>query len=243
LELEPELELELQSESELESGPAAGRLSAPGSASERASGWGWAWARAEAPASASAPAWESESASALAWVRSSGSVEAPVSERQPARTERAAALTPSSLALGRWASSGSVVDSRRGASPSARGAGPPPPARRSRAALLAAQGPAAARRGRPDPAPRARHARGSRRSRRPRAGSRHEGCSRGISSRAGVFPVRRMPSRARSKGVANGTRTRDHRDHNPGLYQLSYRHLGADRIATRRGAYWPRTAP
>jgi hypothetical protein len=24
--------------------------------------------------------------------------------------------------------------------------------------------------------------------------------------------------------VANGTRTRDHRDHNPGLYQLSYRH-------------------
>ena len=27
------------------------------------------------------------------------------------------------------------------------------------------------------------------------------------------------------EGVANGTRTRDHRDHNPGLYQLSYRHL------------------
>ena len=25
-------------------------------------------------------------------------------------------------------------------------------------------------------------------------------------------------------GVADGTRTRDHRDHNPGLYQLSYRH-------------------
>ena len=25
--------------------------------------------------------------------------------------------------------------------------------------------------------------------------------------------------------VADGTRTRDHRDHNPGLYQLSYRHL------------------
>jgi hypothetical protein len=24
--------------------------------------------------------------------------------------------------------------------------------------------------------------------------------------------------------VADGTRTRDHRDHNPGLYQLSYRH-------------------
>ena len=27
--------------------------------------------------------------------------------------------------------------------------------------------------------------------------------------------------------VADGTRTRDHRDHNPGLYQLSYRHLAA----------------
>ena len=26
------------------------------------------------------------------------------------------------------------------------------------------------------------------------------------------------------KGVADGIRTRDHRDHNPGLYQLSYRH-------------------
>jgi hypothetical protein len=27
-----------------------------------------------------------------------------------------------------------------------------------------------------------------------------------------------------SAWVADGTRTRDHRDHNPGLYQLSYRH-------------------
>ena len=26
------------------------------------------------------------------------------------------------------------------------------------------------------------------------------------------------------RGVAEGTRTPDHRDHNPGLYQLSYRH-------------------
>jgi hypothetical protein len=33
--------------------------------------------------------------------------------------------------------------------------------------------------------------------------------------------------------VADGIRTRDHRDHNPGLYQLSYRHRGADRIARR----------
>jgi hypothetical protein len=28
-------------------------------------------------------------------------------------------------------------------------------------------------------------------------------------------------------GVAEGTRTPDHRDHNPGLYQLSYRHRAA----------------
>jgi hypothetical protein len=33
--------------------------------------------------------------------------------------------------------------------------------------------------------------------------------------------------------VAEGTRTPDHRDHNPGLYQLSYRHRGGDRIAAR----------
>ena len=31
--------------------------------------------------------------------------------------------------------------------------------------------------------------------------------------------------------VADGTRTRDHRDHNPGLYQLSYRHRVDPRIA------------
>ena len=32
--------------------------------------------------------------------------------------------------------------------------------------------------------------------------------------------------------VANGTRTRDHRDHNPGLYQLSYRHRAPLIVAT-----------
>ena len=31
--------------------------------------------------------------------------------------------------------------------------------------------------------------------------------------------------------MADGIRTRDHRDHNPGLYQLSYRHHARDRIA------------
>ena len=40
--------------------------------------------------------------------------------------------------------------------------------------------------------------------------------------------LRRLPLCPLSYGagarVADGTRTRDHRDHNPGLYQLSYRH-------------------
>src|SRR6266540_4443800 len=36
----------------------------------------------------------------------------------------------------------------------------------------------------------------------------------------------------RSGRVAEGTRTPDHRDHNPGLYQLSYRHLAKHRIAS-----------
>ena len=36
-------------------------------------------------------------------------------------------------------------------------------------------------------------------------------------------------------GVADGIRTRDHRDHNPGLYQLSYRHRAGDRIALELG--------
>ncbi len=34
--------------------------------------------------------------------------------------------------------------------------------------------------------------------------------------------------------VANGTRTRDHRDHNPGLYQLSYRHRAPVILAAPR---------
>ena len=39
--------------------------------------------------------------------------------------------------------------------------------------------------------------------------------------------LRRLPLCPLSYGavrVAEGTRTPDHRDHNPGLYQLSYRH-------------------
>ena len=37
---------------------------------------------------------------------------------------------------------------------------------------------------------------------------------------------KRLP--VRTRGVAEGTRTPDHRDHNPGLYQLSYRHREAE---------------
>ena len=60
----------------------------------------------------------------------------------------------------------------------------------------------------------------------------------------------RTPAPAR---VANGTRTRDHRDHNPGLYQLSYRHQarpsyrGPDEARPARasscGAASPRSSP
>ena len=40
----------------------------------------------------------------------------------------------------------------------------------------------------------------------------------------------------RGTRVADGTRTRDHRDHNPGLYQLSYRHRAAtEDTPDRRG--------
>jgi hypothetical protein len=34
-----------------------------------------------------------------------------------------------------------------------------------------------------------------------------------------------------SRGVTDGTRTHNHRDHNPGLYQLSYGHRGDDSLA------------
>jgi hypothetical protein len=34
-----------------------------------------------------------------------------------------------------------------------------------------------------------------------------------------------LSAELRGQRVAEGTRTPDHRDHNPGLYRLSYRHL------------------
>ena len=50
--------------------------------------------------------------------------------------------------------------------------------------------------------------------------------------------LRRLPLCPLSYGarVADGIRTRDHRDHNPGLYQLSYRHRASTsyRRAARR---------
>jgi hypothetical protein len=39
--------------------------------------------------------------------------------------------------------------------------------------------------------------------------------------------IRRKQSVELRRRVADGIRTRDHRDHNPGLYQLSYRHQAA----------------
>ena len=35
--------------------------------------------------------------------------------------------------------------------------------------------------------------------------------------------------------MADGIRTRDHRDHNPGLYQLSYRHRAWSMVSRGRG--------
>jgi hypothetical protein len=56
---------------------------------------------------------------------------------------------------------------------------------------------------------------------------------RGLKGRAGFARAAAKPGlrghkRSEPRGwVAEGTRTPDHRDHNPGLYQLSYRHRAA----------------
>ena len=50
----------------------------------------------------------------------------------------------------------------------------------------------------------------------------------------------REPTASRdARGVADGIRTHDHRDHNPGLYQLSYRH----RAETKDSRARPPTSP
>src|SRR6266508_4004364 len=51
-----------------------------------------------------------------------------------------------------------------------------------------------------------------------------------------------LRGRAARRGVVDGTRTHNHRDHNPGLYQLSYDHRAADRIARGVAADRVRTA-
>ena len=48
----------------------------------------------------------------------------------------------------------------------------------------------------------------------------------GVVELAGLRAARRG-----AKRVADGIRTRDHRDHNPGLYQLSYRHRAPDIVS------------
>jgi hypothetical protein len=42
-----------------------------------------------------------------------------------------------------------------------------------------------------------------------------------------------MPATLHYRGVADGARTHDNRNHNPGLYQLSYSHRKALIIAER----------
>src|SRR3954469_16165581 len=49
-------------------------------------------------------------------------------------------------------------------------------------------------------------------------------CCKKSLERAATAPVSDPRCRRRTRWVAEGTRTPDHRDHNPGLYQLSYRH-------------------
>jgi hypothetical protein len=42
--------------------------------------------------------------------------------------------------------------------------------------------------------------------------------------RARAYSTSGVRGNGLATGVADGIRTRDHRDHNPGLYRLSYRH-------------------
>ena len=45
-----------------------------------------------------------------------------------------------------------------------------------------------------------------------------------------VAPGRKEPPAEQARGVTGGIRTHDHRDHNPGLYQLSYGHRAPDSV-------------
>ena len=44
------------------------------------------------------------------------------------------------------------------------------------------------------------------------------------------LPGRMAPPAESARGVTDGIRTHDHRDHNPGLYQLSYGHRAPDSV-------------
>src|SRR5207237_3412068 len=63
--------------------------------------------------------------------------------------------------------------------------------------------------------------------------------------RGGLGGRLRRPQARRpvARGVAEGTRTPDHRDHNPGLYQLSYRHRALDSVARRQELAHSTTRP
>jgi hypothetical protein len=58
-----------------------------------------------------------------------------------------------------------------------------------------------------------------------------------INNRSRSFEKARGLNTNRGNGVDDGTRTHDDRDHNPGLYQLSYAHHGSAYI-TKSQAIW-----
>ena len=72
----------------------------------------------------------------------------------------------------------------------------------------------------------------------PRAGSARLAYRRGSSLHFGLHSFARLerrqpaiqPLAGRSRGVSDGIRTRDRRDHNPELYQLSYAHQARRRV-------------
>ena len=48
----------------------------------------------------------------------------------------------------------------------------------------------------------------------------------------------RKKLRVEEDGVADGTRTHDNRNHNPGLYQLSYSHHLKPKMTRNVGVHW-----
>src|SRR5436305_9934362 len=56
------------------------------------------------------------------------------------------------------------------------------------------------------------------------------------------MPVSKAAAGGPPARVADGIRTRDHRDHNPGLYQLSYRHRAQAQDSRASCGVLPRAA-